>query len=726
MRRSKIVRAAGVAGVVAWALLGVSDVGARSDGTELVPPLVQANAQMGKGVAVSGDTALAGASHFDVDAPAEGGSPIHNAAGVVHVFRQSGLDQTQWPHEQMFFADTPQLDAHFGTSVGIDGDVAVVGAPEHDNGSPQLKSGAAYIFRRTGTSWGQETMLVPSDGAFGDQMGFSVAVSGDYAVVGAPSHNTILDAQQTQFGANGQVYVFRRVGNAWVESQILFASDLYDGQLFGTSVAIDGDRVIVGAPGAPGLDKRQVGKGPNPFGPGAYVFTRSGTTFQETCKVRPPAVGDFDLFGWSIDLDGSTFAVGAIDTPTDAVSNTFNGAGAVYVFTYDAMSDDWPLQQRMVSEQQTPNYAFGHSVGVSGDRLVAGSPGHSGDDFESGMVELFERTAGVWSQTDEFTRAVTDTSEHFGRVSAIDGLTCVVGAWEVDPGAGFNAGTAVVFAVSGNTPPPNTINAFVLPKSIKYVPAANGKKAPKPFIKVSAFFDSGPNAVDYTAPATLTIGSVDVALPGLTPDKKRRKFSYKGDGLKITITPSPLGSSKGRLKLTYTTPVPGDPNGEFTIRYLGGGIDALGKVRLENGKFVFGKKGGAILAPELDIRKAKANLPGRGRHEFKFVAGFTTDGDPEPTVAPDVTVAFGDLFKVVIPSGQFKLKNGKFTFKGDLDGIREVVLDYRKERLAVRGESVDLGDVPDGGQSLLLILTRDDDVRAVQVRAVRTKSKFQY
>ena len=729
MRTRRTIWVAGFVALGAWALTGASQGDVRSDGIELIPSLAHRDANLGTAVAVSGNTAVVGAPEFDVDVAELGNDTTQNRAGRVHVFVE---DNGDWPQQATVVPDIVTSNARFGYSVGVDAaaDLLIGGAPTYLASAPQLQSGAAYIFRRSGTTWSQDQLLISSDGRSNDLMGWSVAISGDYAVVGAPNFDTVPDGVQFQYANNGQVYVFRYNGNAWIETQILYASDAYNNQQFGMSVAIDGSRIIVGAPGSLSepMKAGQAAKGPNPSGPGAYVFTRTGTTFQETCKVRPLEVGNFDVFGLSVDVERDTFIVGAPQTPSGADEGPVLGAGAAYVFAYNSASDDWPLQQKLVSNSQATGHGFGLSVGVSGETALVGSPGYSNDVFQAGLAELFERSGTVWSSGDELLQAAGSADDQFGNACALDGNAAVVGAWlgTNSSDAGSNSGAAYVFALSGNTAPPNTIRAFVLPKSIKYVPAVNAKKAPKPIIKVSAFFDSGPNAVDYTAPATLTIGSVDVALPGLTPDKKGRKFSYKGDGLKLTIIPSPLGSSKGRMKLTYTTPVPGDPNGEFTVRYRGGGIDALGKVRLANGKFVFGKKAGALLAPELDIRKAKANLPGRGRHEFKFVAGFTTDDAPLPTVAPDVTVAFGDLFSVVIPSAQFTSKNGKFTFTGNLDGIREVVLDYRKERLAVRGESVDLGDVPEGGQSLLLILTRGEDVRAVQVRAVRTKSKFQY
>jgi hypothetical protein len=142
--------------------------------------------------------------------------------------------------------------------------------------------------------------------------------------------------------------------------------------------------------------------------------------------------------------------------------------------------------------------------------------------------------------------------------------------------------------------------------------------------------------------------------------------------------------------------------------------------------FKFNQSAGALIAPEIQIRRARANLPGVGRHGFKFVAGFTTVDGTAPDTAPDVTVAFGNVFNATILGSQLKRKKETWRFNGNAGGITEVILDYAHERVAVKGLNVDLGDVPPGPQPLLLILTRDEDVRAVQVRSSRIGKALRY
>ena len=139
----------------------------------------------------------------------------------------------------MLPSDAAAGDA-FGSSVSISGDYAVVGAKgDDDNGSG---SGSAYVFKRSGTSWQQEAKLLPSDGAAEDYFGLSVSISGDYAVVGAYRDDD-------NGGSSGSAYLFKRTDTSWVQEAKLLAFDGVGGDFFGYSVSISGDYAVVGARG---------------------------------------------------------------------------------------------------------------------------------------------------------------------------------------------------------------------------------------------------------------------------------------------------------------------------------------------------------------------------------------------------------------------------------------------------------------------------------------------
>ena len=180
----------------------------------------------GYSVAISGDTAAIGAFHDNDNG---------DDSGSAYIFRFNG---SSWVQEAKLLASDGADDDWFGYSVAISGDTAVVGAyGDDDNGN---LSGSAYIFRFNGSSWVQEAKLLASDGAEGDWFGFSVAISGDTAVVGAYGDDDNGDL-------SGSAYIFRFDGSSWIQEAKLLASDGAMGDYLGLAVAISGDTAAIGA-----------------------------------------------------------------------------------------------------------------------------------------------------------------------------------------------------------------------------------------------------------------------------------------------------------------------------------------------------------------------------------------------------------------------------------------------------------------------------------------------
>jgi len=177
----------------------------------------------GYSVSVSGDTAVVGAS-FDDDAG--------ESSGSAYVFTRSG---STWTQQAKLTASDAATGDYFGRSVSVSDDTAVVGAPANDDAGDC--SGSAYIFKRSGSTWTQQAKLTASDAAARDAFGEPVSVSGDTAVVGAYAG-----------GAGGSAYVFTRSGSTWTQQAKLTASDAAAGDIFGYSVSVSGDTAVVGAP----------------------------------------------------------------------------------------------------------------------------------------------------------------------------------------------------------------------------------------------------------------------------------------------------------------------------------------------------------------------------------------------------------------------------------------------------------------------------------------------
>jgi len=290
-------------------------------------------------------------------------------SGSVYFFSHDGAT---WVESQEFFASDAERDDHFGRSVGADGDTALVGAPDNDDfGS---SSGAAYIFRYNGVSWVQEAKLLPSDGGPREYFGRAVAISGDLAVVGVPGNGfddvvgaayvfrrdgtswideaelTPSDGQpRMTFGwsvaaandtiaigapeilkntPSGSAYVFRFQGGDWIEEARLVGADVKPANHFGYAVSIAGDIAVIGAADYEGHPDEDVSGS-------AHVFRFDGSSWIEEAKLLPVDGAPRDLFGHAVCIRGETGLIGA---PKGMVEQQ-GRYGAVYVFDFPPPGD---------------------------------------------------------------------------------------------------------------------------------------------------------------------------------------------------------------------------------------------------------------------------------------------------------------------------------------------------------------------------------------------------
>ena len=391
----------------------IADPGYRGNEVKLTASDAADGDVFGRAVAISGDRAIVGAY---------GNDDYGNNTGSAYVFEldPSGV----WIQQRKLLASDAAAGDKFGRSVAISGDRAIVGAPgKHDdaNGSD---SGSAYIFERDPAgNWIQQQKLLASDGTAYDYFGYSVAMSGDRAIVGAPE-NSIGDYE------NGTAYIFERdpTGN-WTQQQKLSASDGHGGDEFGHSVAISGNRAIVGAYRDNYFsDTYWLGTG------SAYVFERdsTGNWTQQQQLLASDAAEQF-RFGWSVDISGDRAIIGAFS----------NSDGSAYVFERDA-SGVWGQQQKLWSSDRVDYDAFGFSVSISGERVIVGA--HDNDDSgnSSGSAYIFERAStGNWTQQ-KLLAADGAAYDGFGRAVGIAGDRAIVGARGDDSG-GLQSGSAYTF-----------------------------------------------------------------------------------------------------------------------------------------------------------------------------------------------------------------------------------------------------------------------------------------
>ncbi len=294
--------------------------------------------QFGCSVAISGDTVVVGAI----------------IAQKATVFVRSG---TTWTTETDLVASNAGTRDQFGCAVAVDGDTVVVGADWEESNATGVggdqsdnslqEAGAAYVFVRSGTTWSQQAYLKASNTETFDDFGYAVAVAGDTAVVsalGEGSNATGVNGDQSDnsMGNAGAVYVFLRSGTTWSQQAYLKASNTDAGDWFGHSLSIEGDTLLVGAPGefsnATGVNGGQSDNSLR-FAGAVYVFARNGTVWSQLAYVKASNTDAFDDFGFSVSLSGDTFVAGAAGEYSSATGvngdqsdNSAPGAGAAYVF----------------------------------------------------------------------------------------------------------------------------------------------------------------------------------------------------------------------------------------------------------------------------------------------------------------------------------------------------------------------------------------------------------
>jgi hypothetical protein len=253
----------------------------------------------------------------------------------------------------------------------------------------------------------QLSELIPFQAWTGDEFGWSVAVSGSTAVVGAP-----------YAGYTGAAYVFTKVGSTWSQQAVLTASDPVVGNDFGSSVAISGSTVVVGSPGTTsGLGS-------------AYVFTGSGGSWSQQAEFTSPNPSGADKFGYSVETSGSLVMVGADGQNVKT--------GAVYVYADNAGS--WSEQAELLASDGIPGDQFGWSMAISGSSLVVSAVRHNAN----GAIYVFTDVGGIWSQAAELAAADGANNDYFGDKVATDGTRIVAGA----PGHDSTTGAAYVFTLS--------------------------------------------------------------------------------------------------------------------------------------------------------------------------------------------------------------------------------------------------------------------------------------
>jgi FG-GAP repeat len=401
----------------------------------------------GSSVAIYGNTALVGAPYDDNGVKVDQGS--------AYVFeRGSG---TSWSLRQKLTADDGAALDLFGKSVAIYGDFAVVGAPFDDIGA-QINQGSAYVFARGGGVWRQHQKLTASDGAAYDLFGFSVAINVDKAIVGAPNDD-VFGGNEHGFFFNtdqGSAYVFISYFADWFLEKKLTASDGAYNDIFGFSVAIHGNALVVGAPNGDNGDNTDKGS--------AYVFERGGANWIEQPKLSASDGGIFDFFGYSVAIDTSAYTDTLVVGAPFGDNGVYANLGSAYVF--ERGSSGWTEKKKLTSGIGAYGDRFGYSVAIDKytDTIAVGAPF---DDVEidytvinadQGSVSIFERSGGSWIERQRLTASDGDVGDWFGysvAIGLLPGISqvgVIAGAPNYEFRVVYDQGSAYIFSanITGN------------------------------------------------------------------------------------------------------------------------------------------------------------------------------------------------------------------------------------------------------------------------------------
>lgn len=323
----------------------------------------------------------------------------------------------QWSQTQKLVASDGGSSDYFGYSVAISGNYAIVGAFDDKIGANEGQ-GSAYIFFYNGTQWIEQQKLTASDGGPYDAFGISVSIDGEYAAIGAIRHDVGTNGDQ------GCVYVFKYNGSAWLQQQKLLASDPAANQKLGVSVSINSNRIISGTDGAT--------VGGNAYQGSAYVYSYNGSVWSQQQKLTAADGGPEDWFGYSVSIQGDDVIVGAFGD--DIGSNT--NQGSAYIFHFE--SNTWVQKQKVIANDGDASDEFGISVALYNDHVLIGASSDAvGSSLFQGSAYIYQNIGGLWMLYQKVINPAGGSEHHFGYATSLYGDRFIVGSYGAENDRGI-------------------------------------------------------------------------------------------------------------------------------------------------------------------------------------------------------------------------------------------------------------------------------------------------
>lgn len=330
------------------------------------------------------------------------GSPNNNSQkGAASIYQYNG---SNWVLMQTISDATGAAGDQFGYSVSISGIYAMVGAPNDDNGG-NSGQGSVSIYKYNGTAWVLMNKIIDNAaGAAGDKFGFSVSISGNYAMVGAVYDDNGSNVNQ----GSASIYQYDR--SNWVLMNKMADATGALNDHFGSSVSISGNYAIVGAPNDDNAGNADQGS--------ASIYQYNGTNWLVMSKITDATGAAGDLFGFSVSISGNYAIVGAYND--DNGDNTFQGSASIFQYTRNA----WVLMNKIVDVNGAANDNFGWRVSISGNYAIIGA---IFDDVaatvDKGSASVYVRLGNNWQKLQYVTDPSGSADDEFGYSVSIDADT---------------------------------------------------------------------------------------------------------------------------------------------------------------------------------------------------------------------------------------------------------------------------------------------------------------
>ena len=334
---------------------------------------------LGRAVSISGNFAIAGA-------PSEDDSFYDQGVAMVYFF-----DGTKWVFIQKLTDPDPAIGEQFGVNVAFSGNFALVGSLYDDVDIPN--QGSVSVFQFDGTSWVFMQRIIDPTGGMNFGFGTGLAISGDFIAVGSPYDDTYANGR-------GSVNIFQLVNGVWVWTEELIDSQGADGDNFGTTVAMDGTHLAIGAP------RDDVSGNDTQGSVLTYRYNGANWVFGEKLTIS----GAFNLFGWSIDLEGNQLLIGAYYYQSKGVVNLYRYNGTSWI-------GSWIFNSEVLD---TGDY-FGYAVCISGNYVLIGALYTDIAPINNiGSAYLYQKIGNGWQRIQQLTDPGRRTGDEFGSSVSLD------------------------------------------------------------------------------------------------------------------------------------------------------------------------------------------------------------------------------------------------------------------------------------------------------------------